>query len=990
MPRVTRAAIPFVAAIAVVALGVGLLMVDRPGLNSSASTSAPTGVAPSQPVAAASASPAPLTTGIISAPLSQLAAGAAHADEVGGLDDEGEGEGEEEPELPPLPGPHGVDTAVQHTPGALGPSAPLTPVPAPTTSWAGLGAGFSGPGGTMAVTMIPADTSIGIGLDQVVETVNFRLAVFNKGTGAVVSGPVSPKTLFTGFGGLCETAEDGDAVVLYDRAADRWVVTWFAGYGVSNGTTIPYLECVAVSTTANANGAWARYAFGYTMLNDYPKLSVWGDSYVATFNMFDIPNGSAYMGPKACAYDRAAMLAGTAARAQQCFDLPSMPGGGQYAPILAATVDSFDQPPAGAPVPLIGLADTTHLGAWNMAVDWVTPASSSLSGPSLITVPTVNDACSGAPAGSSCVPQPGTSRTLASMAGRVMQRLAYRSDAGVERMALTHSVGGATSSQVRWYELGISAGRGVSVVNKGTYAPDASYRWMGSAARDWAGDFAVGYNVSSGSVFPSLAVAGRLPGDAVDTLGQAEQIAYAGSGSQTGYDRWGDYTTMALDPANDCTFWFAGQYLPATHSYNWRTRIVSFAFPSCTPSRLVTLSIAGNAPGSVTSDVAGMNCAASCRQVWANGTTVTLTPHPAPGSTFDGWSGACSGTSTCSIALSAAATVGALFNDHTPPEVAVNRPAATTNASTLTFGLAFSESVQSVEQADLDWSGTATGCTIETPAGSAAAWTVDVTGCSEGTVALTVKQATVPDLVGNLGPTAPATSADLLVDRTAPVITSAPVVSLRTGATLPTNSTTAAVPLTVTWAATDPGGVGVAYVVLERSVSGGAWIVVAPAVAGSTAQVTATSSGTINYQATPVDAAGNVGTPVAGVAVSPRLIQQSTSAVKYTSTWFSLTATSVSGKTLKWSRTRYATATLTTTARSVALVVYRGIGRGKAYIYVGSTKVATIELYRSSAQARYVIWSKDWGVSATRVIKVKVLATSGRPRVDLDAFVVLR
>src|ERR671923_243959 len=137
----------------------------------------------------------------------------------------------------------------------------------------------------------------------------FAVVVFAK-TGSVVYGPVNTNTLWRGFGGGCETNNDGDATVKYDRLANRWVISQFSV------STTPYLQCVAVSTTGDPMGSYYRYSFSYGNFPDYPKLGVWPDAYYTTFNMFR--NGTTFSGPKICAYDRAKMLSGQAAT-QQCF-----------------------------------------------------------------------------------------------------------------------------------------------------------------------------------------------------------------------------------------------------------------------------------------------------------------------------------------------------------------------------------------------------------------------------------------------------------------------------------------------------------------------------------------------------------------------------------------------------------------------------------------------------------------------------------------------
>lgn len=436
-----------------------------------------------------------------------------------------------------------------------------TSAPAPATtaglSFDGLSAGA---GGTPQYA--PPDTTGAVGATQYVQWTNISLAVYDKTTGALVYGPVAGNTLFTNLGGACATSNDGDPIVQYDKAAQRWVVSQFAVPGGTAG----FWECVAVSQTSDATGAWNLYAFPYTQFNDYPKIGVWPDAYYATFNMF---NASSYAGARMCAYDRTAMLAGAAAT-QQCFQLSKIIS------VLPADLDGSTPPPANSPNYMLTRA-TTALAMYKFHTDWTTPASSTLTGPITLPVARYSMACKGG----SCVPQPGRSAAkLDSMADRLMFRLAYRNIGGTEKMVVNHSVLANRGSGIRWYEIRGMATTPV-VFQQGTYSPDSTYRWMGSAAMDKQGNMAVGYSFSSTAKFPGLAYATRLAADAAGTL-SAETVLLNGLGSQTGrLDRWGDYTQMSVDPVDDCTFWYVGQYQKATGSYNWTTRISSFKLTAC-------------------------------------------------------------------------------------------------------------------------------------------------------------------------------------------------------------------------------------------------------------------------------------------------------------------------------------------------------------------------------------------------------------------------
>ena len=452
--------------------------------------------------------------------------------------------------LPPGMLPNVEDTVRQGT------AVPNT-TPAPSLNFEGLGNAQYG----FSVASAPPDTNGAIGATQYFQIVNSSFAVFSKTTGALVAGPSATNTLWSGFGGGCQTNNDGDGIALYDKLANRWVISQFSV------TTTPFLQCVAVSTTSDATGTYNRYSFQYSNFDDYPKMGVWPDGYYTTFNMF---NGNTFVGADSCAYNRTAMLAGTAAQ-QVCFQQSSAVGG-----LLPSDLDGTTAPPAGSPNYQIYYG-TNSLQLFKFHVDFVNTANSTYAGPTNIPVAAFSALC----AGGTCVPQPSGGNQLDSLADRLMFRLAYRNLGSHESLVTSHSVVSGTSGGVRWYEIQNPNGTPV-VAQQSTFAPDSSYRWMSSAAMDQAGDIAVGYSVSSSAVNPSVRFAARLATDPASTLG-AEVSAVAGTGTQSGSSltRWGDYSAMTVDPVDDCTFWYTQEYMKTTGAFNWNTRISSFKFPSC-------------------------------------------------------------------------------------------------------------------------------------------------------------------------------------------------------------------------------------------------------------------------------------------------------------------------------------------------------------------------------------------------------------------------
>jgi hypothetical protein len=471
-----------------------------------------------------------------------------------------------------IPLPPGL-SHIQEDPVVQTSTIPL-PTPPISQSFEGLGNGQYG----FSVTGAPPDTEGTVGATQYVQWVNTSFAIFNKSNGALISGPTAGNTLWSGFGGGCQTNNDGDPIVLYDKLAQRWI---FSQFSVS---TTPYLQCIAVSTTSDATGTYNRYSFQYTDFDDYPKMSVWPDAYYETFNMF--AGGTTFAGADACAYNRAAMMAGTAAT-QVCFQQSTAVGG-----LLPSDVDGTTAPPAGSPN-YMAYFGTNNLNLFKFHVDFATPSNSTFTGPTVINVAAFSPLCGGG----TCVPQPSVTQQLDSLADRLMYRLAYRNFGSHESLVVNHSVVAGSSGGVRWYEIQNPGGTPV-VAQQSTFAPDSSYRWMGSIAMDQAGDMALGYTVSSSSISPSVRFTGRVPTDPASTM-EAEVNVVSGTGSQNGnLSRWGDYSAMQVDPADDCTFWYTQEYMKTTGSFNWNTRIASFKFPGCggtTPDFTI-----GAAPSSLT------------------------------------------------------------------------------------------------------------------------------------------------------------------------------------------------------------------------------------------------------------------------------------------------------------------------------------------------------------------------------------------------------
>jgi hypothetical protein len=426
--------------------------------------------------------------------------------------------------------------------------------------------------------VVPPDANGDVGGTYYVQTVNLLFAVYRKSDGARVFGPVKTSSLWNGFGGKCQTDNDGDPIVLYDDAADRWLISQFAIGGDGH-------QCVAISTTNDPAGSYYRYDFlvspGRT--NDYPKIGIWPDGYYVTFNEFT----SSYQGVVVVALERAKMLTGAAAQMVKFGPLAC----GTECPfaVQPAHWDGGTAPPAGSPAPFVMAWDDETWGSganldgyrmWELAVSWTAPGSSTF-----VSIPQVN-----APEYDSefcrfnrgCIPQPKPGEKLDPVGQFTMYRAMYRNFGTHESIVISHSVdvSGRSLAGVRWSELRDN-GSGWVLYQTGTFSPDSVNRWVPSIAQDKLGDIAIGYSVSSSSTNPGVRYTSRAAGDPLGTM-SAEQVLVNGGGTQqSSSNRWGDYSSMSVDPSDGCTFWYTTEYYSNSGTFDFKTRIGAFKLPGC-------------------------------------------------------------------------------------------------------------------------------------------------------------------------------------------------------------------------------------------------------------------------------------------------------------------------------------------------------------------------------------------------------------------------
>ena len=433
----------------------------------------------------------------------------------------------------------------------------------------------------------PPDTVGDVGPNHYVQMVNTTFRIWNKdGTSPPGGGPFAINSLWTSNtvnDNGCDTQNAGDPIVLYDQTVDRWMLAQF-----TSPRTAPFDMCIAYSQTPDPTGAYFTYAFRLTASHDYEKFGVWPDGlYMSTFEGSTL---GAYV------FDRAAMVSGSPATFQYFGSGAGALGPGVSAAgrvrMFPSDFDGVNQPPAGEPNHFLLSRDTDNgqggvqdsLDIFDFHVDWSNAANSTFGlASTLNTVPfDINVGCTdvdGDGAARDCIAQPGTTQEIDALPGRLMHRVQYRNFGGHQSMvAVQSSVDADGNDRVgtRWYELR-NSGAGWVIHQQGTYAPGTEDRWMGSGAMDGQGNIAIGYSIvdAANNLFPSIAYTGRLAGAPLGSLPEPEQIMFTGTTAQ-GFDRWGDYSSMNVDPVDDCTFWYTQQ-----HGGNGQTRIGAFKFTSC-------------------------------------------------------------------------------------------------------------------------------------------------------------------------------------------------------------------------------------------------------------------------------------------------------------------------------------------------------------------------------------------------------------------------
>jgi hypothetical protein len=574
----------------------------------------------------------------------------------------------EDPEPNPssiVPATETADTTSKGAAAAAPQSGPSAPAPPPTANFEGLDFNTFGSGH-------PPDTNGDVGPNYYIQAINSSIGIFDKSTGTRVAAFSFNSFMSQGhFGNLCDTNNLGDPVVVYDTFEDRWIITDFAFTQTGSTVNNPpgAFQCIAVSQSGDpVSGGWNYYSVNTAGgVGDYPKFGVWRDGLYMSANMFNYA-GTTFLNSRVYAFNKAQMYAGAAAVQVVSFD--AAPGDFTLLPGNARL--QTGTPPPGAPNYYVSTwLFTNAVAVYKFHVDWDHPSLSTFTGPTAAAT-----AGSWPNASVPNAPSQG-GNDLDVLQIRAMMQNQYTNIGGAESLWATHTVRRVDATGFaapRFYQVPVTGGTVGATIQAATFDPDGAnvmHRFMPSLAVDRAGNMALGYSTSSSTTKPAIKYAARLATDPLNTFSQTEQVLIQGAGTQTGNcggstcNRWGDYSSMTLDP-DGCTFWYTNMYYPAD-GLDHHTRIGSFTLPQCTTVG------AGAVQGSVTSSSGG---------VPVNGATVALGSRTATTDTngFYSFSGLPAGTYPGMTASLAGYTSASAIN------VAVSAGVLTTQNFVLTPG----------------------------------------------------------------------------------------------------------------------------------------------------------------------------------------------------------------------------------------------------------------------------------------------------------------
>lgn len=473
----------------------------------------------------------------------------------------------------------------------------LLGLPAPTIdlSVVGMTLGTGGNG-------IPPDTNGDVSENEYIQWINTSWAIFDKVTGARTSGPTAGNSFWASFPltSRCRTTNAGDPLAIWDDRAGRWLMSQFTtpAAGSNSGT-----QCVAISQTADPLGAYYLYEFAWPSFGDYPHIGIWNDesgsqsAYVLVTHEFNLTPVQQFLGAAFIALDREKMLTGQPATAVR------FAGNDAYG-ATPAHLDGSRAAPAGACPTIVHYdGESSEYLFWDLCLDWATPANSALSPVQRVAASTPFVA------NFTAVPQLGSSVPLDSFGTHVMYRAsawAYEPGAPTTvSLVINHAVkADEDAGAVKWVHFNMkpagstfdelfsddfdgaaAAGLEKSIVQEGAFGPDEHVRWMAGIAIDKSLNIGLGHNVGGATISPRIRTTGRTFSDPAGQMRDEQECSPPNTGSQTGSfsgrGRWGDYSSMSMDPSDECTFWFTGEYYATTSNSSWSTRICAFKFDEC-------------------------------------------------------------------------------------------------------------------------------------------------------------------------------------------------------------------------------------------------------------------------------------------------------------------------------------------------------------------------------------------------------------------------
>lgn len=398
----------------------------------------------------------------------------------------------------------------------------------------------------------PPDCNGTAGPNHYMQTVNTTYAIYDK-TGVKLAGPTNMNQLFGSVPGA--SCNDGDPIVLYDEMADRWFAAEFSL------CQNPDRMLMAVSTTNDPTGTWYQYSFNMNGMPDYEKFGIWHDGFYMGTNTSS--------GTDIYVFERAVMIAGGTNPKMVSFDNQWRPGTVDGFAMVPAVDCDGEAPPTTEPGLFIAQQDDAFGGTadqlwiYELDVDWTTTTNSTFTRVQQLNVEPYDSNFGN---NWNNIKQPNTSQELDGVPQVIMNVPQYRNWGSYESIVCCHTVDvdNTDHAGVRWYELRRTGSGDWTVRQQGTYAPDEHSRWMGSAMMNGSKEIALGYSVSSTSVFPGIRYTGQTQEEynaASGIMDVEEGIIHTGTASQTGANRWGDYSVLQVDPADDEVFWYTNQYV---------------------------------------------------------------------------------------------------------------------------------------------------------------------------------------------------------------------------------------------------------------------------------------------------------------------------------------------------------------------------------------------------------------------------------------------